>query len=39
MWAVLSLGKMSLLLTEEKAGWAAVNQYILEKRKVLGCLA
>ena len=32
-------GKTSLLHTEEKVGWAAVDQYILEKRKVLGCLA
>jgi hypothetical protein len=33
------MGKISLLITEEKAGLAAVDQYILEKRKVLGCLA
>jgi hypothetical protein len=33
------LGKMSLLLTGERAGWAVVDQYILEKRRVPGCLA
>lgn len=38
-WAVLSLGKMFCYSLKRRLGGAAVDQFILEKRKVLGCLA